>query len=141
MAGKTGSRRPKVRDTVAGNRRMQMTTCNSFGLLLPQSPRSYRASGRLDASYCLAAPRSSAPWMAPARGTTIIPWIGRPLMDVGSRSENQAAKIVAAWEKSSVLIPGKPHKATNRTTIQTLTTNQPKVAEILNCHPVRQPDE
>jgi hypothetical protein len=73
---------------------------------------------------------------ARAKQATTIPWIGRPLLDVGNRTEDQATKIVAAWVKSGVLVTGEPHHATNRTAIQTLVTNPTKVAEILNCYPL-----
>jgi hypothetical protein len=78
---------------------------------------------------------------ARAKQATIIPWVGRPLLDVGNRTDDQATKIVAAWTKSDVLVPGEPHKATNRTTIQTLVTDPSKVAEILGSYPIRQASE
>jgi hypothetical protein len=74
---------------------------------------------------------------ARAKQAAIIPWIGRPLLEVGNRTDDQANKIVAAWVKSGVLVPGEPHHATNRTTIQTLVTEPVKVAEILNSYPLR----
>jgi hypothetical protein len=59
-----------------------------------------------------------------------IPWVGRPLIDLGDRTEGQASKIVTTWIRESVLVPGPPHKRANRTDMATLTTNPAKVEQI-----------
>jgi hypothetical protein len=68
---------------------------------------------------------------AKAKQAKIIPWVGRPLIEVGNRTDDQATKIVDAWTENRVLIPGEPYKASNRGSIQTLKTDPSKVAEIL----------
>jgi hypothetical protein len=69
------------------------------------------------------------------RRATAAPWVGQPLMDVGNRTEDQAIKIVTAWTKAGVLVPGEPVKRDNRTGLPTLTTDPAKVAAILASNP------
>jgi hypothetical protein len=77
---------------------------------------------------------------AASKLATRIPWIGRPLMDVGNRTEAQADGIIKAWKASATLIPGPPHTGADSKETQTLVTSPAKVAEILASNTPRQTD-
>ena len=62
----------------------------------------------------------------------LIAWAGVPLVELAGRSEEQAARIVAAWRKSGVLIPGEPVKASNRSDIATVAVDPIQAAKILS---------
>jgi hypothetical protein len=63
-----------------------------------------------------------------------IPWVGRPLIDVGKRTEAQAKTIIKNWLKNGVLIDGEPVKSEKREPIKTIVVNPAKVAEIMAGH-------
>jgi hypothetical protein len=69
----------------------------------------------------------------------IIPWAGRPLIDLGKRSEAQAKTILKAWQKEGVLIEGAPFKAPKREPISTVTVNPVKTTQIMAGHSWQRP--
>jgi hypothetical protein len=59
------------------------------------------------------------------------PWAGKALMDIGGRSEREAAKIIAAWLKTGVLVKGDHYHAPTKHSVQRVEVDDAKAAAIL----------
>jgi hypothetical protein len=67
----------------------------------------------------------------PNKQSKHLPWAGKALMEVGKRSEREAAKIVAQWMENSVLVKGPFYHAASKHTVDRVTLDDEKAAAIL----------
>jgi hypothetical protein len=58
-------------------------------------------------------------------------WAGHPLMGVGGRTEIEAGTIIKAWIGSGVLAVGEYNHQANRNTVDRVTLDETKAAEIM----------
>jgi hypothetical protein len=59
------------------------------------------------------------------------PWVGKPIMEIGGRSEDEAGKIVSTWLESGVLAKAKYYHSESRHQVEKVVLNEAKVGEIL----------
>jgi AAA domain len=59
-----------------------------------------------------------------------LPWAGKPLMEIGRRSEREAGKIIAAWIESGVLVKAE-HVTENRNKVEKAVVDDVKAGQIL----------
>lgn len=67
----------------------------------------------------------------PTKQAKHTPWAGKALMELGGRSEREAAKIVAAWIKTGVLNKGGYYHEPTKHTVQRVTVDNAKAAAIM----------
>ena len=67
----------------------------------------------------------------PTKQAKNTPWAGKALVDIGKRSEREAAKIVAAWLESGVLTKGEYLHVESKHKVQRVVLDDAKAAAIL----------
>lgn len=68
---------------------------------------------------------------SPVKQSKNTPWAGKVLMDIGKRSEVEAAKIITAWLESGTLTKGEHYSADSKHAVQRVTLDDAKATEIL----------
>lgn len=67
----------------------------------------------------------------PTRQAKHTPWAGLPLVDIGGRTDREAAQIVAQWLKEGTLTKGDYYHPESKNTVQRVTLDDGKAAAIL----------
>jgi hypothetical protein len=67
----------------------------------------------------------------PAKQAQHTPWAGRPLMEIGGRSEREAGAIIKSWIESGALVKGKYYHADSKHTVGQVSLDELKVSAIL----------
>ncbi|WP_428487216.1 AAA family ATPase [Rhodopila sp.] len=68
---------------------------------------------------------------SPNKQAKHTPWAGKPLMDIGGRAEREASRIIAAWIESGVLVKSKYYHDASKHSVERVTVDDAKAAEIL----------
>jgi hypothetical protein len=68
---------------------------------------------------------------APSKQSKHTPWAGKVIMQVGSRAEKEATKILAAWLDSGVLTKGEYYHTASKNTVSRVVLDDAKANEIL----------
>jgi hypothetical protein len=68
----------------------------------------------------------------PAKQAKHTPWAGKPLIEIGGRSEREATRIIGTWIESGVLIKGKYYHTPSRHEVDRVMLDDAKAAEILD---------
>jgi hypothetical protein len=67
----------------------------------------------------------------PSKQAKHTPWAGTVLMEIGARSEREAAKIIAAWIESGVLVKGDYYHTESKNKVARVTLDDAKAAAIM----------
>ena len=68
---------------------------------------------------------------SPVKQARHTPWAGKPLMEIGGRSEDEAAKIIGEWIENGVLAKAEYYHAKSKNAVSRVILDEAKAAEIL----------